>query len=216
MEKCTPRGRDCIERFSTSTFNCSVTCEGIFADTVRSNIDNQDSEQIDQEKYQRLLTEYKNLKRKTCKHYRFNSNMTKYSKFRSFINFLTMIWKLRRGAARIHPSVGANLLWHGHLWRHREGQEDQDGGPAESHWRHYGTSDWVLDHQRCWDRFLSFQIDQLHQDSESSVGSQKNVFKRQNCRTTKPRIIALTLNIKINLNTQLIFIIPFQIFSLTL
>ena len=32
METCGPRGRDCIERNSTASFNCSVTCEGVYAD----------------------------------------------------------------------------------------------------------------------------------------------------------------------------------------
>ena len=32
LEICGPTGRDCIERNSTRSFNCSTTCEGIFAD----------------------------------------------------------------------------------------------------------------------------------------------------------------------------------------
>ena len=32
MEICGPKGRDCIERNSTRSFNCSTTCEGIYAD----------------------------------------------------------------------------------------------------------------------------------------------------------------------------------------
>ena len=32
IKKCSPEGRDCIENSSTCTFNCSVTCEGIYAD----------------------------------------------------------------------------------------------------------------------------------------------------------------------------------------
>ena len=32
MEICGPKGRDCIERNSTQSFNCSTTCEGIYAD----------------------------------------------------------------------------------------------------------------------------------------------------------------------------------------
>ena len=32
MKKCSPHGRDCIENKSTSTFDCSVACEGIYAD----------------------------------------------------------------------------------------------------------------------------------------------------------------------------------------
>ena len=32
MEICGPKGRDCIERNSGKSFNCSTTCEGIYAD----------------------------------------------------------------------------------------------------------------------------------------------------------------------------------------
>ena len=32
MKICSPEGRDCIESKSTSTFNCSVACKGIYAD----------------------------------------------------------------------------------------------------------------------------------------------------------------------------------------
>ena len=32
MDVCDEKGRDCIERSSTNTFNCSTTCVGIYAD----------------------------------------------------------------------------------------------------------------------------------------------------------------------------------------
>ena len=32
MERCSPKGRDCFETNSSQTFNCSVTCEGVYAD----------------------------------------------------------------------------------------------------------------------------------------------------------------------------------------
>ena len=32
MRKCSPEGRDCIEKKATSTFNCSFACEGMYAD----------------------------------------------------------------------------------------------------------------------------------------------------------------------------------------
>ena len=34
MEKCSPEGRDCIEKNSLQTFNCSETCEGVYADVL--------------------------------------------------------------------------------------------------------------------------------------------------------------------------------------
>ena len=32
MRKCTSEGRDCIERNFARSFNCSVTCDGVYAD----------------------------------------------------------------------------------------------------------------------------------------------------------------------------------------
>ena len=32
MERCSPKGRDCIEKNFAETFDCNMTCEGIFAD----------------------------------------------------------------------------------------------------------------------------------------------------------------------------------------
>ena len=32
LERCDPKGRDCIERNFAETFNCSTTCVGINAD----------------------------------------------------------------------------------------------------------------------------------------------------------------------------------------
>ena len=34
MEKCGPKGRDCFEKHSSQTFNCSATCEGVYADVL--------------------------------------------------------------------------------------------------------------------------------------------------------------------------------------
>ena len=34
MERCDPKGRDCIEKNSAATFNCSTSCVGIYADVI--------------------------------------------------------------------------------------------------------------------------------------------------------------------------------------
>ena len=34
MERCNAKGRDCIEKNSAATFNCSTTCVGIYADVI--------------------------------------------------------------------------------------------------------------------------------------------------------------------------------------
>ena len=51
MDICDPKGRDCIEKNSAETFNCSTTCVGINADvwaekTIGEEIDDEDSEVI--------------------------------------------------------------------------------------------------------------------------------------------------------------------------
>ena len=49
MEICGPTGRDCIERNSTRSFNCSTTCEGIYADVQWAGKKIQDMEDEDVE-----------------------------------------------------------------------------------------------------------------------------------------------------------------------
>ena len=58
MEICGPKGRDCIERNSTRSFNCSTTCEGIYADVqwVGKKIE---EEMEDEEAEEDLETEFK-------------------------------------------------------------------------------------------------------------------------------------------------------------
>ena len=149
---CRPLGRDCIERNSFSSFNCSVRCEGIYADvqwvdepmeedkefkketdvlywekedvekvlegkmeynlvdiqqlktTLRSidknmmlmydaierktnlifenkmklmkNNNDKKGEELDKEKFKRLISEYRKFKMKNVKHFRFNENAT--------------------------------------------------------------------------------------------------------------------------------------------
>ena len=149
MKVCGPQGRDCIERNSFSSFNCSVRCEGIYADvqwvdepleeeelekdvlhweqgdvdsvlegeddrdlvdirllktTLRSidknmmlmydaierktnlifenkiklskNNNDKKGEELDKEKFKRLISEYRKFKMKNVKHFRFNENAT--------------------------------------------------------------------------------------------------------------------------------------------
>ena len=83
MDKCGPEGRDCIERHSSLVFNCSVTCEGIFADTDHFAVDKtggkmrggfgQNETELDEKKLKKLVLEYKNFKKKNFRHLRFNS-----------------------------------------------------------------------------------------------------------------------------------------------
>ena len=51
MEICGPKGRECIERNSTKSFNCSTTCEGIYADvqwvgkTIEEDVEDDEAEE---------------------------------------------------------------------------------------------------------------------------------------------------------------------------
>ena len=125
MERCSPKGRDCFESNSTLNFNCSVSCEGVYADVqwvndpfeegdkleeetesiqwksedvgsldkqmmlmyaelerrmklFKHNIDNKNKkgDELDKEKFEKLISEYKNFKRRNVKHFRFNENST--------------------------------------------------------------------------------------------------------------------------------------------
>ena len=114
MDICGPKGRDCIEGKSSKSFNCSATCEGIYAgvqwvgkkyedetndeETEKANETGKDAElkklhnrvadlerklragavgekgeELDKEKYKKLIAEYRKFKTMNVKHFRFNS-----------------------------------------------------------------------------------------------------------------------------------------------
>lgn len=74
MKICSPEGRDCIENKATSTFNCSVACEGIYADVqwVENIVEAMGEEPVEDEVEKKLsglfvdelfMLVYKNLKK---------------------------------------------------------------------------------------------------------------------------------------------------------
>ena len=74
MKICSPEGRDCIENKATSTFNCSVACEGIYADVqwVENVVEVMEEDPVEDEvekefsrRYVNEMTKlvYKNLKK---------------------------------------------------------------------------------------------------------------------------------------------------------
>ena len=71
MQKCGPKGRDCIENKSAQTFNCSLTCDGMCADINWK--DGKMKDEKDKEKYTMLDSEYQNFKKENVKHFRFSS-----------------------------------------------------------------------------------------------------------------------------------------------
>ena len=48
MERCNPRGRSCIEMNFARTFDCNMTCEGVFADVQWVNEQMEESEEQEQ------------------------------------------------------------------------------------------------------------------------------------------------------------------------
>ena len=71
MKKCGPEGRDCIAKNSAETFNCSMSCKGMYADTNWKAADME--KEMDKEKYMELSSEYVNFKREFVKHFEFTS-----------------------------------------------------------------------------------------------------------------------------------------------
>ena len=56
MKICSPEGRDCIEKKSSWTFNCSVACEGTYADVQWEEkiIDEMEEESVEDEVEEKL------------------------------------------------------------------------------------------------------------------------------------------------------------------
>ena len=70
MKICDPEGRDCIEENSSETFNCSMTCAGMYADTNWK--DEQLKDEKDKKKYSTMSSQYQNFKKEHVKHFRFS------------------------------------------------------------------------------------------------------------------------------------------------
>ena len=140
MRKCGPKGRDCIEENATQSFNCSVSCEGIYADIewmdegmgkqmenelaelltneqlgeellntemfkrltkmelmyndlkrevelIKAGVSKK-GEEMDKEKFLRLVAEYKKFKENNVQHFRFSSaeNLSKFGKPELYIS----------------------------------------------------------------------------------------------------------------------------------
>ena len=73
MKKCGPGGRDCIEKNSAKTFNCSTTCKGMYADINWKVGKMGDHDEMDKDKYIDLSSEYENFKKKNVQCFEFIS-----------------------------------------------------------------------------------------------------------------------------------------------
>ena len=125
MEKCSLRGRDCIEGNFTLTFNCSVNCDGVYADVqwVKEGIHGSAEETIaeeertigkrgveqDKKKYMRLVSEYKLFREGVVQHFRFNDASKFYFGRLKHFQCLNCPF-LRRKAFKLKPSACADLL----------------------------------------------------------------------------------------------------------
>ena len=71
-EKCTPEGRDCIKEHSSESFNCSTTCEGVYADVqcTKEGI----KEEREQPQIAKLIDQYEKYKRQKIQHFVFNAS----------------------------------------------------------------------------------------------------------------------------------------------
>ena len=108
LEKCSPRGRDCIEKNFAQTFNCNVTCEGIYADVQLVNgeepkemmRDKNPEQLLDKMDLLRLIFEYQEFKRTRVQHFRFNSeaNTTMFGNLMFFISIISKMLIIRRRA----------------------------------------------------------------------------------------------------------------------
>ena len=70
MDVCGLKGRDCIEKSSTKTYNCSTACVGIYTDVVKMKRRWRKGrgEDVVKEKYQLLVAEYRKFKAKSVQH----------------------------------------------------------------------------------------------------------------------------------------------------
>ena len=104
---CSPTGRDCIEGAIGQDFNCSVSCEGIYADVqwlgvsdgqkgkgaTVDDVEQQDvegqrgflyrlssyEENLNRKKISAVVNEYNAFKKRNVRHFRFNAEATNQS-----------------------------------------------------------------------------------------------------------------------------------------
>ena len=72
MKKCTPKGRDCIKKHSSKSFNCRTTCEGVYAD-VQCTEEGMKEEIEQRSQIARLINEYNKYKKRKIQHFVFNA-----------------------------------------------------------------------------------------------------------------------------------------------
>ena len=113
---CNPKGRSCIEKWTSENFNCSDTCSGIFVDieweeddilTGESGLTNNDEgvagkgkgkgDLLNRKMFARLVEEYVAFKRNQVQHFRYDAEAgsTNYGKNLVFLFYQTMTILIR-------------------------------------------------------------------------------------------------------------------------
>ena len=88
----------------------------------------------------------------------------------SLLTYL-FVFSTRRGD-RIQPSaVSPDLLRHCHLWRDREGCQDDFDSPDRTHRRHHGSPHRLLHPQWGWDCLLRCQVLYVSENHKDCTGS---------------------------------------------
>ena len=72
MKKCCPEGRDCIQKHITKNFNCSTTCEGVYADVQCT--EEREPEERKTAKITKLVNEYEKYKKQKVQHFVFDAS----------------------------------------------------------------------------------------------------------------------------------------------
>ena len=134
---CGPTGRDCIEEAIGHDYNCSVNCEGIYADInwfTSTGVEETKKEEeewmmlngkmekgresANKMKILALVRDYDAFKKRSVQHFRFDAKETtqSYGKFwisfddTLFFNKYSYNFMRRRRACEIYPSTGPDLL----------------------------------------------------------------------------------------------------------
>ena len=113
---CNPKGRSCIEKWTSENFNCSDTCSGIFVDieweeddilTGESGLTNNDEgvagkgkgkgDLLNRKMFARLVEEYVAFKRNRVQHFRYDAeaDSTNYGKNLAFFFYQRMTMLIR-------------------------------------------------------------------------------------------------------------------------
>ena len=105
-----------------NSFNCSVSCEGIYADVewFKGN----KGKGRDKMKFRRLVSEYNTFKRNNVQHFKFDpaNDSTNFRKLefymyntQSYLLCACLVPFVRRGGATLYYTAGADLLQNGHI-----------------------------------------------------------------------------------------------------